>query len=382
MSDSRQAERVEVLAKALCETERPVGRPGWDELSEGSLDRRHYRFLATTAVVSLDAFDREHPVEPRKLPSADRIVEYLRKACEWDGEGWRTACEIAGSILCDSERYDWVSVEARKLVEGGRLEERHVDGGPTLFRFASPVEPRGDEGDRFEVDGPNGEPLPYPESPVEPQGRDGERSGYDGEICDDCTRPVAERIGSYWRALDDLWAQVVGDDTTILCPRCFGIRAQTKGIHICWQALPEGALDKPVEGQDGEDTHDEFTIRWDNDSGEYKVSVPNLNGPLVVVPKATRDERDRELAELRRRFDARGQLAETVHDDADHYFERAEAAERQVETLMDALREIDSAAGLNDGSTADSGWAEIGRMATGIARAALASSEPKENTSE
>lgn len=69
--------------------------------------------------------------------------------------------------------------------------------------------------------------------------------GGDGEICEDCTRPVAERVGSYWLADDELWAAVVGEEL-ILCPRCFGLRAERAGVGICWQARPEGTFDSPI----------------------------------------------------------------------------------------------------------------------------------------
>jgi hypothetical protein len=62
---------------------------------------------------------------------------------------------------------------------------------------------------------------------------------YEGEVCADCRRPVRERVGGYWRAPDDLWAEVVGDDSTILCPRCFGQRADARGVFVHWEARRE-----------------------------------------------------------------------------------------------------------------------------------------------
>jgi hypothetical protein len=68
-------------------------------------------------------------------------------------------------------------------------------------------------------------------------GPDGKRwvegdSAYDGEICEDCERPVARCIGSWWRAPDDLWVEVVGDKGGILCPHCFRVRCVEKGLPV------------------------------------------------------------------------------------------------------------------------------------------------------
>ena len=55
--------------------------------------------------------------------------------------------------------------------------------------------------------------------------------------CEDCGVPTSRPIGSYWLASDELWAQVVGDDTIVLCPSCFTGRAEAKDIHVSWRAV-------------------------------------------------------------------------------------------------------------------------------------------------
>jgi hypothetical protein len=59
---------------------------------------------------------------------------------------------------------------------------------------------------------------------------------------------------------------------------------------------------------------DEFTIRWDDAGGEYKVSIPNFRGPLVVVPKSTRDARDREIERLTEALAALAASSQPDHD--------------------------------------------------------------------
>lgn len=57
--------------------------------------------------------------------------------------------------------------------------------------------------------------------------------------CADCAMPTSETTGSYWLASDDLWGRVVGDDTIVLCPRCFHDRAEAEGIFVSWRAVEE-----------------------------------------------------------------------------------------------------------------------------------------------
>lgn len=60
---------------------------------------------------------------------------------------------------------------------------------------------------------------------------------YSGEHCDNCGMPVAFFTRSYWNADDELWARVIGNDHTILCPPCFTEAARRAGIGIHWKAL-------------------------------------------------------------------------------------------------------------------------------------------------
>lgn len=63
---------------------------------------------------------------------------------------------------------------------------------------------------------------------------------YIGEICDDCNRPVAKNMGSYWIASDILWNSVLNDgmlNPNILCPLCFYKRATYERIPIHWEAV-------------------------------------------------------------------------------------------------------------------------------------------------
>jgi hypothetical protein len=60
---------------------------------------------------------------------------------------------------------------------------------------------------------------------------------WETEICCRCGRPVARWIGSWWQAPDDLWMEVVGDETAVWCPRCFTERADELGIWTRWEAV-------------------------------------------------------------------------------------------------------------------------------------------------
>ena len=57
------------------------------------------------------------------------------------------------------------------------------------------------------------------------------------ETCQDCGRRNMSRVGSYWLAPDDLWNEVIGRASGILCPDCFTRRANAAGIRIHWTAV-------------------------------------------------------------------------------------------------------------------------------------------------
>jgi hypothetical protein len=61
----------------------------------------------------------------------------------------------------------------------------------------------------------------------------------DVHACEDCGLPTNYAIGSYWLASDDLWRQVVGTPTIVLCPACFSERATSKGINVSWRAVTD-----------------------------------------------------------------------------------------------------------------------------------------------
>lgn len=63
----------------------------------------------------------------------------------------------------------------------------------------------------------------------------------DTHPCNDCGRPYYERIGSYWLADDDLWRRVIGTDAIVLCPECFGRRANEAGASFHWRAADDAA---------------------------------------------------------------------------------------------------------------------------------------------
>lgn len=65
------------------------------------------------------------------------------------------------------------------------------------------------------------------------------REEADVHPCADCDLPTSYAIGSYWLADDELWKYVVGDDTLVLCPRCFHDRAAILGVAVRWQAVPD-----------------------------------------------------------------------------------------------------------------------------------------------
>lgn len=62
---------------------------------------------------------------------------------------------------------------------------------------------------------------------------------YEYEVCQDCGFPVAHFVRSHWIADDELWLEVFGRPGGILCPPCFALRAEVKGITVSWQAVVE-----------------------------------------------------------------------------------------------------------------------------------------------
>lgn len=62
---------------------------------------------------------------------------------------------------------------------------------------------------------------------------------YAYEICFTCGRRVGPATGSWWRAPDALWREVMGEPEGIACPRCFTRAADRKGITIYWMPQEE-----------------------------------------------------------------------------------------------------------------------------------------------
>ena len=63
--------------------------------------------------------------------------------------------------------------------------------------------------------------------------------GHPEAVCHDCKGPNV-----VWFAPSDIWNRVVRTPDTgmadpMLCPRCFILRAYTKGIDCAWQIAPE-----------------------------------------------------------------------------------------------------------------------------------------------
>lgn len=57
--------------------------------------------------------------------------------------------------------------------------------------------------------------------------------------CHDCGLTYYERLGSYWLTDDALWQRIVGDDSVVLCPRCFVLRGRAIGVSVSWRAAQE-----------------------------------------------------------------------------------------------------------------------------------------------
>lgn len=60
---------------------------------------------------------------------------------------------------------------------------------------------------------------------------------YRYEICMECGRPVGPHTGSWWQAPDDLWEQVTGGPSGVMCPPCFTAAADAIGEPIYWRAV-------------------------------------------------------------------------------------------------------------------------------------------------
>lgn len=60
-----------------------------------------------------------------------------------------------------------------------------------------------------------------------------------GEHCQDCGRTYG--LMGWWRAPDVLWEQVTGHryGAGLLCPDCFGTRAEAKRIFLRWSVEEE-----------------------------------------------------------------------------------------------------------------------------------------------
>lgn len=63
---------------------------------------------------------------------------------------------------------------------------------------------------------------------------------YSGEHCQECGIPVVFFTRSYWLTDDDLWREVTGADSGVLCPPCFTTAAHAKGIGLHWEAVRGG----------------------------------------------------------------------------------------------------------------------------------------------
>lgn len=91
-----------------------------------------------------------------------------------------------------------------------------------------------------------------------------------------------------------------------------------------------------------------FTLRWDDAMGCYRVSIPNLEGPLQVVPAEAFDEvraeRDRRVAQTREEAERvadnfermSGQYAAACREREDHRHE-AERLERERDEAREQL---------------------------------------------
>ncbi len=60
--------------------------------------------------------------------------------------------------------------------------------------------------------------------------------GYRYEICIRCGRPVGPHTGSWWYVSEDLWNDIIGEPTGVLCPPCFTTAGDAVGVPICWRA--------------------------------------------------------------------------------------------------------------------------------------------------
>lgn len=128
----------------------------------------------------------------------------------------------------------------------------------------------------------------------------------------------------------------------------------------------------PDQIGNGDDTRDPLI----EEPMDYTPIGEGLRSRLVSVERE-RDERDREIEELKRGI---GKLA----GQGTAFLVRAERAEEQVKDLRGALALIEIGVPSDEHwhRMGDSTWANIGREAVRTARAALASSIPEESTDE
>lgn len=98
----------------------------------------------------------------------------------------------------------------------------------------------------------------------------------DTHPCADCGEPYFERMGSYWLASYDLWAEVVGTDQIALCPSCFGSLAQFLGTTFHWEAV----RDNPTEEVTMEAARkDPVTAHQEGYAAGVREVIDRLRGP-------------------------------------------------------------------------------------------------------
>ena len=62
---------------------------------------------------------------------------------------------------------------------------------------------------------------------------------YGNELCDDCGRPVARGIRTWWAAPGELWTRVMGgppEASPTVCPACFTRRAGEHDLLVYFEA--------------------------------------------------------------------------------------------------------------------------------------------------
>lgn len=85
--------------------------------------------------------------------------------------------------------------------------------------------------------------------------------------CDSCGRSASWCLAkTYWFADNDLWNEVSGGPNGVMCPPCFTLAAEIKGIAVGWRA-----------GRVGEIEADRTALKavWDDMRLMDKHHVPN-----------------------------------------------------------------------------------------------------------